>query len=171
MSNRPTEQEYAPFYADYVNRAPEEDVAAALEAQSHYTLDVLNSFTDEQAGRLHGTTKWTLKETLGHLCDAERVFSYRAMRIARGDKTPLASFEQDDYVAAGNFNDRDWDELIAEFAALRQATIAFARGTSAEHLQRVGTASGKSVSARALLYITVGHERRHIELIREHARD
>ena len=170
MSNRPTDQEYAPFYADYVGRAPEEDVAAALEAQSHYTLDVLNSFSDEEAGRLHGTTSWTLKETLGHLCDGERVFTYRAMRIARGDKTPLAAFEQDDYVAAGSFNDRDWDSLISEYSALRRATIAFARGTSAEHLARTGTASGKTVSARALLYITVGHERRHIELIKEHAR-
>jgi uncharacterized damage-inducible protein DinB len=171
MSNRPTEQEYAPFYADYVSRVPEEDVAAALEAESHYTLDVLNSFTDEQAGRLHGTTKWTLKETLGHLCDAERVFAYRAMRIARGDKTPLPSFEQDNYVAAGNFNARRWEDQISEYAGLRKATIALARGTSQEHLARMGTASEKAVSARALLYITVGHERRHIELIKAHARD
>jgi uncharacterized damage-inducible protein DinB len=171
MSNRPTEQEYAPYYADYVERAPEEDVAAALEAQSRYTLDVLNSFDDEQAAALRGTTKWSLKETVGHLCDAERVFSYRAMRIARGDKTPLASFEQDDYVAAGNFNERDWDNLISEYAALRQATIAFARGTSPQHLQKMGTASDKPVSARALLYMTVGHERRHLELIRQHAKE
>jgi uncharacterized damage-inducible protein DinB len=170
MSNRPTEQEYAPYYGNYVNHAPEEDVAAALEAQSHYTLDILNSFTDEQAGSLRGTTKWTLKETLGHLCDAERVFAYRAMRIARGDKTPLAGFEQDDFIAGGNFNERDWENLIAEYSALRQATIAFARGTSAEHLQRMGTASEKPVSARALLYITVGHERRHVELIKQNAK-
>ena len=170
MSNRPTDQEYAPFYADYVNRAPEEDIAAALEAQSHYTLDVLNSFTDEEAGSLRGTTEWTLKETLGHLVDGERVFVYRAMRIARGDKTPLASFEQDDYVAGGDFNARNWEEQIAEYESLRKATISFARGTSAEHLGRTGTASGKTVSARALLYITVGHERRHIELIKENAK-
>jgi hypothetical protein len=169
MSNRPTEQEYAPYYADYVDHAPEEDVAAALEAQSHYTLDVLNTFTDEQAARLHGTTKWTLKETLGHLIDAERIFTCRAMRIARGDKTPLPGFEQDDFIAGANFNERDWDDAIAEYSALRQATIAFARGTAPEHLARMGTASDKPVSARALLYITVGHERRHIELMRKHA--
>jgi uncharacterized damage-inducible protein DinB len=171
MSNRPTEQEYAPYYADYVDRAPEEDVAAALEAQSRYTLDILNAFDDEQASNLHGTTKWSLKETVGHLCDAERVFSYRAMRIARGDRTPLASFEQDDFVAAGNFNQRDWDNMIDEYSALRQATIAFARGTLPEHLERMGTASQKPVSARALLYITVGHERRHVELIKQHAKE
>lgn len=170
MSNRPTEKEYAPYYANYVDRAPEEDVTAALETQSRYTLEVLNAFDDEQASTLHGTTKWTLKETLGHLIDGERVFTYRAMRIARGDKTPLASFEQDDYVAGGDFNARDWDNLIEEYSALRQATIAFARGTTPEHLERMGTASENPVSARALLYITVGHERRHIELIRQHAK-
>ena len=170
MSNRPTEKEYAEYYGRYVKYAPEEDVAAALEAQSHYTLDVLNSFSDEQAGRLHGTTNWTLKETLGHLIDGERVFVYRAMRIARGDKTPLPGFEQDDYIAGGDFNQRDWENLIAEYSALRQATVAFARGTSAEHLLRMGTASDNPVSARALLFITVGHERRHIEMLKEHAK-
>jgi len=169
MSNRPTEQEYASFYAGYVDRAPEEDIAAALEVQSNYTLEILNSFDDEQAATALGTTLWTLKQTLGHLIDGERVFTYRAMRIARGDKTPLASFEQDDYVAGGDFNNRDWDNLIAEYTALRQATIAFARGTSPEHLARMGIASENPVSARALLYITVGHERRHIELIKQHA--
>lgn len=170
MSNRPTDQEYSAYYGKYVAYAPEEDVAAALESQSHYTLDVLNAFTDEQAGRLRGTTQWTLKQTLGHLIDGERVFIYRAMRIARGDKTPLASFEQDSYIAGGDFNARDWDNLIAEYSALRQATIAFARGTSPEHLARIGTASENAVSARALLYITVGHERRHIEMLKEHAK-
>jgi len=169
MSNRPTEQEYARFYAEYVERVPEEDVAAALEAQSRYTLEILNAFDDDEASSRHGTSKWTLKETLGHLCDGERVFAFRAMWIARGDKTPLPGFEQDDFVASGNFNERDWDNLIAEYAALRQATIAFTRGTSPAHLERMGTASENPVSARALLYVIVGHERWHIERIKQHA--
>jgi uncharacterized damage-inducible protein DinB len=167
MSNRPTEKEYAPYYADYVNRVPEEDIVAALEASTRYTADVLESFTDEQATQLLGTSKWTLKETLGHLCDAERVFSYRAMRIARGDKTPLPGFEQDDFVAAGNFTARDWEDLIEEYSALRKATIALARSLTPEMQERIGTASNNPVSARALFYITVGHERRHVELIRQ----
>ena len=170
MSNRPTNQEYGQWYADYVSRVPEEDIVAAFEASTHYTTDVLQSFTDEQAGRLRGTTKWTLKETLGHLCDAERVFSYRAMRIARGDKTPLPGFEQDDFVASGNFSDRNWDDLIEEYSALRRATKVFARSLTPEMLRQIGTASENPVSTRALLYIMVGHERRHLELIKEHAR-
>src|SRR5262249_6312114 len=130
---------------------------------------VLESFSNEQASRLKGTKKWTLKETLGHLCDAERVFSYRAMRIARGDKTPLPGFEQDDFVASGNFAARDWDDLIEEWSALRRATISLARSMTPEMHTQLGTASDNPVSARALLYITVGHERRHVELIRQNA--
>jgi uncharacterized damage-inducible protein DinB len=149
---------------------PEEDIVAALEASTRYTTDVLESFSNEQASRLHGTTKWTLKETLGHLCDAERVFTYRAMRIARGDKTALPGFEQDDFVASGNFGERDWDDLIEEWSALRRATISLARSLTPKMREQLGMASDNPVSARALLYITVGHERRHVELIREHAR-
>ena len=170
MSNRPTDKEYGQWYVDYVNRVPEEDIVAALEASTKFTTDVLESFSDEQTSRLHGTTRWTLKETLGHLCDAERVFSYRAMRIARGDKTPLPGFEQDDFVASGNFGARDWDSLVNEYTSLRKATIELARSLSPEALLQVGTASNNPVSARALLYITVGHERRHVELIRQNAR-
>jgi hypothetical protein len=149
---------------------PEEDIVAALEASTKYTTDVFESFSDEQASRLHGTTQWTLKETLGHLCDTERVFTYRAMRISRGDKTPLPGFEQDKFVAAGNFGARDWDNLIEEWSAVRRATISFARSLTPEMLGRLGTAGENTVSPRALLYITVGHERRHLELIKQHAR-
>jgi uncharacterized damage-inducible protein DinB len=170
MSNRPGNDEYGEWYADYVSRVPEEDIVAALEASTRYTTDVLESFSNEQASRLHGTTKWTLKETLGHLCDAERVFTYRAMRIARGDKTALPGFEQDDFVASGNFGERDWDDLIEEWSALRRATISLARSLTPKMREQLGMASDNPVSARALLYITVGHERRHVELIREHAR-
>ncbi len=170
MSNRPVaEKEYAAFYADYVGRVPEEDIVAALEASTKYTLAVLRAFDEDQASTLHGTTKWTLKETLGHLCDGERVFSYRAMRIARGDKTPLPGFEQDDYVATANSNARLWTDLIDEYSALRHATIVLARSLSPEAMQRIGAASTKPVSARALFYITVGHERRHVELMKQQA--
>ena len=170
MSNRPVaEKEFASFYADYVSRVPEEDVIAALEASTKYTLEVLGAFDEDQASTLHGTTKWTLKETLGHLCDGERVFSYRAMRIARGDLTPLPGFEQDDFVATANSNARLWSDLIDEYSSLRRATITLAKSLSPEAMQRIGTASDHPVSARALFYIMVGHERRHVELMKQHA--
>lgn len=169
MSNRPTDKEYGEWYADYINRVPEEDIVAALEASTKYTTDLLESFTDEQASALRGNTRWTLKEVLGHLCDGERVFSYRAMRISRGDKTPLPGFEQDDYVANGNFGAREWASLTREYTALRKATIELAKSLTPEMLLQMGTASDNPVSARALLYVIVGHERRHVELIRQHA--
>lgn len=170
MSNRPTDTEYGAWYADYVSRVPEEDIVAALEASTKYTTDVLESFTDEQASKLLGNRQWTLKEVLGHLCDGERVFAYRTMRISRGDKTPLPGFEQDDYVANGNFGAREWSSLIEEYSALRRATIELAKSLTPEMLLQMGTASDSPVSARAILYIIVGHERRHVELIRQHAR-
>jgi hypothetical protein len=170
MSNRPTNKEYGEWYADYVSRVPEEDIVAALEASTKYTTDVLESFTDEQAATLQGTTKWTLKEVLGHLCDGERVFAYRAMRISRGDKTPLPGFEQDDFVANGNFGARDWSSLINEYTFLRQATIELAKSMTPEMLTQMGTAGDNPVSARALLYVIVGHERLHMEWIRQRAR-
>ena len=169
MSNRPDAEEYGAWYADYVSRVPEEDIVGALEASTRYTTDVLDSFSEEQASSFKGTSKWTLKEVLGHLCDAERVFIYRAMRISRGDKTPLPGFEQDDFVAHGNFAAREWSSLVEEYTALRRATIAFAKSLTPGMLHQIGTASDNPFSARALLYITVGHERRHIELIRQYA--
>jgi hypothetical protein len=170
MSNRPSDNEFGAWYADYVSRVPEEDIVAALEASTHYTTDVLESFTEEQASTLHGTTKWTLKEVLGHLCDGERVFAYRAMRISRGDKTPLPGFEQDDFVANGNFAAREWSSLIEEYTALRKATIELAKSLTPEMMLQIGIASDNPVSVRAILFIIVGHERRHVELIRQHAR-
>ncbi|HWR15089.1 MAG TPA: DinB family protein [Terriglobales bacterium] len=170
MSNRPTEKEYSGYYGKYVAYVPEEDVLGALEASGKYTQELLAAFTEQQAGRLRGTTHWTLKQTVGHLCDGERIFAYRAMRIARGDKTPLPGFEQDDYIATGNFNERTWQNLLAEYAAVRTSTIEMARGFTPEMMQQVGTASDSTVSARALLYVIVGHERRHVEALKQHAK-
>ena len=138
MSNRPTEQEYAPYYADYVDRAPEEDVAAALEAQSHYTLEILNAFDNEQASIMHGTTKWTLKETLGHLCDAERVFLYRAMRIARGDKTPLPGLSRTITWLAGISTSAIGTTKSRNIRALRRRRSPLPVGPRPEHLRGWG---------------------------------
>jgi uncharacterized damage-inducible protein DinB len=168
MSNRPKDSEYSEYFGRYVKYVQEDDIVAAMEASTTYTTDVLESFTDAQAGSLHGTTNWTLKETLGHLCDAERIMSYRAMRISRGDKTPLPGFEQDDYIVPGKFNRRSWEDLVGEYKALRSASLALARSFDSEMAERMGTASDSPVSARALLYIIVGHERRHLEMLKQH---
>lgn len=165
INTRPGANEYAAFYADYVRRANEADIVEALKAQRDATISFLRTVPEAQAGKLKGTTNWTIKQVVEHLCDAERVFSYRALRFARGDEKPLQSFEQDDYVANGVANQRTLASLIEEYSALRAATIAFAASLTDQMAKRTGVASGKRVSVRALLRITVGHDRRHLEIM------
>ncbi len=158
--------EYSEFYADYVRRAPEEDVVHALELQLSETLSVFRRVSEERSQE-HPDGKWSVREVMGHLCDTERVFAYRAWRFSRGDQKELQGFEQDDYIRDWNYNDRTLADLTEEFAALRRATIAQFRRITPEAAARRGKANGKEVSVRALLHITLGHERRHVELIRE----
>lgn len=167
MIARPESSEYATFYADYVRRVPENNVCDFLDSQLCDYLKVFIGVSDDQAGKPRIEGEWTLKEVIGHLCDAERVFGYRALRIARGDKTPLAGFEQDDYVLAAHYNRRRLSDLLGEFAHLRSANVALFRSFTDEDSERLGTASDAAVSARALTYITAGHAARHLELIRD----
>jgi uncharacterized damage-inducible protein DinB len=142
-------------------------VVAALQDQPRDTLALLSTLSEEQGDYRYAPDKWSIKEMLGHLIDAERVFAYRALRFARNDGTPLASFEQDDYVRAGGFDDRRLADLIEEFVAVRRATVWLFRQLSAEAWMRRGVASGNPVSVRALAYIIAGHELHHRRVLRE----
>src|SRR5947199_654644 len=118
---RPEPGEYAPYYGKYVSLVPDGDILATLEAQCPATVGLLTR--PEADGELrYALGKWSVKESLGHVIDAERVFSYRALRIARNDKTPLAGFEQDDYVKYGSFGHRTLAGLVEEFTTVRKAT-------------------------------------------------
>jgi len=164
----PSQEEYAPSYADYVQRAAKRaDVYEALELQIgeiHSTLDTLN---DAQACSKPGPREWSIKGVTGHLGDVERVFSYRLFRIARNDGTPLASFDQDDYVQEAGFDHSPLEDLISEFEYQRRANILAIHRLSDEFMDRRGTASGCAVSARALIYMLVGHVEHHMASLRE----
>ena len=166
MLIRPERNEYGDWYVDYVARVPEGNVLDVLERQSKEMLAFLKTLSEEQAAQPPAPGKWSVKQVIGHLCDGERVFTYRALRFSRGDQTPLPGFEQDDYVRESHANERKLADLAAEYEALRGATIAFFRSLSPEAALRVGTASGATTSVRALAYITAGHEQRHLELMR-----
>ncbi|HWR36146.1 MAG TPA: DinB family protein [Clostridia bacterium] len=168
MSNfsLPQADEYAEFYAGYIQRVPETDVVGAMESQLTEVQATLNKFSDAEAESLKGTEQWSLKQVLGHLCDSDRVLSYRLLRISRGDRTPLPGYEQDDYVAEGRFNERTLESLLEEYTLLRKATIALAKTITPEMAPRRGVANGSEVTVRALLYIIVGHTRQHLEFIR-----
>jgi hypothetical protein len=164
----PTPAEYAPFYADYVQRASQrDDIQAALSDQIEEILNTLDSLTESQARFKPGSEEWTIKEVIGHLNDVERVFSYRLLRISRGDQTPLPGFEQNDFVRAAGFDNRQLNDLISEFEFLRRANILAIRQMSDESLDRRGTASGATVSTRALIYMMVGHVDHHMASLHE----
>jgi hypothetical protein len=161
----PEAGEFAPFYAGYVQLVTEEPVAA-LEAQARATQALLAGLSDAQAGHRYAEGKWTVRDVTGHMADAERVMSYRAMRIARGDATPLPGFDENAYVTVAGADRRPIAELAADLAAVRNATLALFRGLDAEAWRRRGAANGNPVSVRALAHIIAGHERHHVEILR-----
>jgi hypothetical protein len=169
LFSKPNPDEYLPYYDTYINRVPESHVENILDfmARTHLVLlNTLSMLSETQANHRPGPNEWNIKEIIGHVCDGERVFAYRALRFARQDTTPLASFDQDAYVPAGEFTARPLMDVWNEFDAQRQATVALFRTFTPAMLLRRGEASNAMVSVRALAYIIAGHEDHHLESIR-----
>jgi hypothetical protein len=122
---------------------------------------------DGEDGFAYAPGKWTVREIFGHLTDAERVFGYRAFRISRGDGTPLASFDENTYVARSGYASVPVAQLAGEFALLRESNLAVLRRLDEAQWRQVGTASGHPVSVRALAYMMAGHVRHHVQVLRE----
>lgn len=164
----PTIDEYSPFYADYVQRAEQrDDVYAALSRQIDELHADLDALTDSQACFKPGPQEWSIKEVIGHINDVERVFSYRLLRISRGDATPLPGFEQDDFVRAAGFDRYSLSDLVGEFEFLRRANMIAIEHLSDAVVDCRGTASGFTVSARALIYMLIGHVDHHMASLHE----
>ena len=164
----PTTDEYAEFYAGYVQRAQAKgDVFAALSDQIDEIYSALGNLEDEEGLFRDTPQEWSIKEVMGHLNDGERVFSYRLLRVSRNDPTPLPGFEQNDYVREAGFDHHPLKDLIQEFEHLRRANILAIRNMTDEATQRLGTASGFTVSARALIHILVGHVDHHMASLNE----
>jgi hypothetical protein len=164
---RPKAGEYAEFYANYISKVPGTDVLGVLEAQRPQMLHLFAGRSERDGGFRYGPGKWTVKEVLGHITDTERIFTYRALRIARGDATPLPGFEQDDFVRNGGFAARTLADLAEEFGAVRIASITLFRSFDEEALSRRGVASEKEVTVRALGFITAGHQIHHRMILEE----
>ena len=166
MIPRPAASEYAPFYARYVDGVPDGDLPSILQAQLNQVLSFARGLSEERGGHRYAPGKWSIREVLGHMVDVERIFAYRALRIARGDATPLAGFEENAYVQAGRFDARTLADLAEEYEAVRRATLHLFRHLDDEALARSGTANGADVSVRALAWIIAGHERHHLGMLR-----
>ena len=164
---RPEPGEFAPYYERYISLVSETDVLGTLDAQRRQTLLLLSGRDDSDGEYRYAPGKWSAKEVLGHMCDTERVFAYRALRIARGDQTPLAGFEQDDYVKNGPFAKAPMEEIIEDYIAVRRASITLFRNLDEAAWVRRGVANNNAVSVRALAYIIAGHELHHRRILEE----
>jgi hypothetical protein len=161
FDRRPDPSEYNAYYDRYIALVPAGDIIALLSVQLDDTVALLRDLSEDQALHAYAAGKWTIKEVIGHIMDAERVFSYRALRFARGDTTPLASFDENVYAPAGAFNARPIATLISELTAVRRATVAFYAGITGDAWLRGGAASGNYMSVRGLAWTTAGHELHH----------
>jgi uncharacterized damage-inducible protein DinB len=167
MTQRPTPDEFAPYYAQYIDAVPEGDLIETLEMQLSETVALLAALPEERARFRYTEGKWTLAEVVGHINDTERVFAYRALRIARGDTTPLPGFDQDLFAGhspAAHMRLRDLEE---ELAAVRRASITLVRHFDESAWDRRGTASNNPVTVRALAWMIAGHQIHHVSILRE----
>jgi uncharacterized damage-inducible protein DinB len=168
---RLADDEHAPYYGRYVDRAREAvgsgDAVAHLVAQGERTAALLKGVPADREGFRYEPGKWSVREVVGHMADTERIMAYRALRIARGDETPLPGFDQDVFMASSGFDARTLQDLADEFAAVRRSTVALVASLDDAALARRGTASGNPVTVRALVGIIAGHELHHLAILKE----
>ena len=164
---RPEPGEYAPYYDRYISLIAGTDILETLDAQRRQTMLLLSGRDESDGDFRYAPDKWNAKEVLGHVCDTERIFAYRALRIARGDQTPLSGFEQDDYVKSGPFARAPLSEIIEDYIAVRRATLTLLRNLDEAAWVRRGVANKNEVSVRALAYIIAGHELHHRGILEE----
>lgn len=166
-SLRPQPGEYAPYFDHYISLVMSNDVLAALDEQRRQMLLLLSGCTEADGEIRYAPDKWSLKEVLGHINDGERILSYRALRISRGDATPIEGYEQDDYVRNGPFGQRPFSDLIEDYIAVRRATVSLFRNLDEAAWGRRGVANKNEVTVRALAYIIAGHELHHRRILEE----
>ncbi len=163
---RPEADEIPPHFVGYIGRVTESDPVAVLATQIDATAALLRGVSETDALKRYAPGKWSVKEVVGHLTDTERIMSYRALRIARGDETPLPGFDENAYVPPAKFDARSLPDLVTDLRTVRAATLALFRNLDADAWRRRGTASGKPISVRALAFMIPGHERHHVEILK-----
>src|SRR4051812_34518264 len=166
-SVRPDPSEYAEFYAGYVARVPAGDIVASLRDGQDRMKEALGTLPESLGAHRYAEGKWTVRTVIGHMIDAERIFSYRALRIGRGDTTPLASFDENAFAAAAGSDERRVAELVAELLGARDSTTRLFASLPDAAWTRIGTASNASVSVRGLAYITAGHALHHLSVLKD----
>jgi hypothetical protein len=162
----PTDSEYAEFYGLYIGRVPDGDIVEFLELQLEQFQAVLGSIDEQSASVIHDPYTWTIKQVVGHLIDAERVFGYRALRFASGDDRAIPGMEQNAWVENSDYVTPTLSALVDELAYSRRANLCFFKRLRADAWDRKGTADGKEMTVRAIAYCLVGHITHHLEIIK-----
>jgi hypothetical protein len=167
-TTRPDPSEHSTYILRYVSLVPDGPIGETLARQFEEYLPIYRGISEEKGAYRYAPGKWTVKQVLGHMIDTERIIGYRGLLAGRGDKNPIPGFEQDDYVAAANFDDRSVSDLIDEFASVRAASVQLFTHMTDEMLLRRAIANKNEISARAAAFMIAGHERYHVAHMKEH---
>ncbi|MHA6248828.1 DinB family protein [Pontibacter sp. CAU 1760] len=163
----PAPEEHNGYVGNYIKQAQTDDLVEGLTASYVFIMGMLQGLNEEQLLHRYAEGKWSIKEVMVHIMDSERIFAYRALRFARQDKTELPGFDENQYVPSSRADAREINHIIAEYIAVRNATIELFKSFTPDDLNQTGTASGLTLSVRALGYIILGHEVHHLKIIRE----
>ncbi|MBK8601213.1 MAG: DinB family protein [Flavobacterium sp.] len=167
-SNQLQSNEYASYYAPYVQSVSDEyTLIEELEISVHRLIKFVQNIPMDKFDYRYAEGKWTIKDILQHLIDTERILAYRALRFSRNDQTPLANFDENEYVIEANANRRSIQELLTELAVVRQATLSLFKTFSHEELLRSGIASNNTMSVRAFGFVIIGHQNHHQRIFEE----
>jgi len=166
-SNQLPTNEYPVFYKTYIQELEEVELIEEMEICLHEFIKFVQNIPMDKFDYQYEEGKWTIKEIIQHLIDTERVFSYRALRISRNDKTPLPGFDENEYVTNSNGKERTLQSLLTEMAVVRQSTLSLFNSFSQEQLTKIGIASNNEVSVRAIGFIIIGHQKHHQKIFIE----
>jgi hypothetical protein len=164
---RPEPGTYGDYYQKYIDLVPDGDLRRLLPVIFDANFRALRTIAPEQERHRYASGKWSIRESIGHVADTERVFAYRAMRVARGDQTPLPSFDENLFVDVARYDDIPLEQILGELMAVHAATILLFENMADEAWDRVGMASSNPVGVRAIAYIIAGHELHHMNVLKE----
>ncbi len=167
MLQRPLKDEYPDYYLPYIELVPTGDFVKLLQDNLKEVVTLFKGLSEEEALSRYAPGKWSVKEVLGHITDTERIMSYRLLRVSRGDQTPLAGFNETDYVEAAQTNSLPMEDILQDFITTRNATISLIQNTPIEAWANIGNANGMKITTRAIAYIIAGHQIHHCKLVRE----
>ena len=166
-STRPATGEFLPYYGTYIDKVPQGDIVETLSRQLPETLALIRSIPESDGDKSYAPGKWRIREVIGHVIDAERIFVYRALRFSRSDSTPIPGFDENSYAANAPYSKVTLADLADEFDHVRRATVQFFSHLDDDSLSRRGSANGAEISVRALAFIMAGHEIHHASVLRD----